>query len=132
MRSVEINKKRYAVSFNMAAWYDIEKEAGVSPSILFSGESIDAGVMLKLVFLAFKYGAAESRQRFDMTYPQFVEMIDANEDQAEEIAKMVTDDIITIITLQNERYKLSSSDTPVSAKKKQKPGTRPGDTMSVA
>ncbi len=119
IRQVEIAKRKYAVSFNMAAWHDIEKETGMSPSSVFDENKIDPSNMMRLMYLGLKYGADAAGHRFNMTYSAFVELIDGDEAGGEVLGKMVGEDVVEIINIQNERYRLANPDAPeVEDKKK--------------
>ena len=108
MQYIEIEKKKYAVSFNMAAFLEIDKWVGMPISSILSEEGVEASNWMKLLFLGLKFGADETRRKFDMTYSAFVVLMEANQEKVEELSNIVTADITIILELQAERYKLEN------------------------
>lgn len=117
MEYIEIEKKKYPVSFNMAAYLEIDKWTGMPVSEVLNEDNVDPSNWMKLLFLGLKYGADEAKRKWEMTYSNFVELMDRNQDAVEELSRIVMADITQIIELQVERYKLNNPAPEEDSKK---------------
>lgn len=118
MRFIEIKDKRYYVSFNMAAFLEVEKFTGMPFSTLFENIESDPSIMFRLNYLGLKYGADEAGKRFDLTYSAFIALVTENQEVILDLSNMVAEDFKTLIELQNEKMKLYEKDGEGSKKKK--------------
>lgn len=103
----------------MAALYEVEKFCGVPVGDIIDALQEDPSVMLRLCYLGLKYGADESRRKFEMTYSEFVASLDKN--LTEELSAMIVEDFKILIEILNERTKLNE-EKEVGAKKKKPSG----------
>lgn len=120
MEQIEIKKKRYAFSFNMAAFLEIEKWTGLKVSELFTEEGMEASTYMKLLYLGLKYGSDEIGKKLDFTYSAFVDITTEDNELLNKIGDFFKSDWEVLMALFEERSKLNDTEAVEDTTKKKK------------
>lgn len=127
MKFIEIDKKRYAVSFNMAALLEAQETLDISiEQLLTQFDTLKESQLMKLYYLALKFGADEAGRPLHITYSAFTAAMYADEEALQKLVDIVVKDIVDTVTVIAERAKSynvpQSDDDDEPAKKKKRSG----------
>lgn len=120
--------KKYAYSFNMAAFLEIEKWTGLKVSELFTEEGMEASTYMKLLYLGLKYGQDEIGKKLDFTYSAFVDITTGNDEILNKLGEFFKSDWEVLMAIFEEKSKLTEGDKVDENTKKKKVS---GRTTSV-
>lgn len=124
MKYVEINGRKLAATFNMAAFLELEQQCGLTMAEILGVVENSPAILMRSFYLALKYGADATHKRFDMTYSDFVEIAnDDNELQTALSEILIADFKVLVDKINKKRGEPTESDNPDAEKKVKPSGT---------
>lgn len=124
MKYVEIQGKKMPAQFNMDAFLELEQQCGLTMAEILGVVENSPAILMRSFYLALKYGADASHKRFDMTYSDFVEVANDDDELQTSLSEILISDFKVLVEKINKKRDTNvPSDQPEEEKKVKPSGT---------